>query len=49
MTDYDYVFLRLRATDQLAALATVRSELVEWFAAHRPRVGNIRPTTWLVL
>jgi hypothetical protein len=32
MTDYDDVSLRLRATDQLAALTTARTELVQWFA-----------------
>jgi hypothetical protein len=41
MTDYDYIILRLSATDQLAALATVRTELVQWFAAHRPPTGQV--------
>jgi hypothetical protein len=53
MTEYDYVSLRLRATDQLAAVTTVRTELVQWFAAHRPPTGRgvriVRPATWLVL
>jgi hypothetical protein len=41
MTEYDYVFLRLRATDTLAAYTTVRSELVRWFAAHRPPTDRL--------
>jgi hypothetical protein len=41
MTEYDYVFVRLRASDQLAALTSVRSELVQWFAAHRPPSGRV--------
>jgi hypothetical protein len=41
MIEYDYVSLRLRAADQLAALGTVRAELVQWFAAHRPPAGRV--------
>jgi hypothetical protein len=41
MTEYDYVSLRLRAADQLAAVTTVRTELVQWFAGHRPPIGRV--------
>jgi hypothetical protein len=41
MAEFDYVFLRLRAPDQLAALSTVRTEMVQWFAAHRPPTGRV--------
>jgi hypothetical protein len=41
MAEYDYVSLHLRARDQLAAVTTVRPELVRWFAAHRPPNGRL--------
>jgi hypothetical protein len=41
MAEYDYVSLRLRARDQLAAVTTVRPELVQWLAAHRPPNGRL--------
>jgi hypothetical protein len=41
VTEYDYVFLRVRATDQLAAVTTLRPELVQWFAANRPQTGRV--------
>jgi hypothetical protein len=41
MTEYDYAFLRLRAPDQLEALTSVRSELLQWFAGHRPPIGRV--------
>jgi hypothetical protein len=40
MTEYDYVSLHLRAENQ-AAIPTVRGELVQWLAAHRPQNSGL--------